>query len=678
MKITNKKTGLILLGLTPLLSLSQGVQAQQPKITVAPNVQVSIARAQEDHGEVLVAADPSDPNRLVGCSMIFPDPLQRRWSDGITYFSDDGGAHWAPSLFVDSGVMGTGDPACGFGTGGKAYSVYLQPAVKPEMDDVLVYRSANGGKTWDPPSHIDWVDREYITIDTTTGKYSGRIYINGTGHDDLMEQTLEKANKGDEEGRAIPIGISIQSSRDGGSNFAPPQKHLSAPPHWTLGMGNGVVLSDGTYVAVFGEQRELAKVGDKPPYHSSNSWLKVITSTDGGESYNPATVVSDWYMNYGEIGTTSSIVPVIAVDSSTGPFRDRLYVVWPDFRSGRGEILLSYSTDKGKTWSKPRVVNDDRAWPAPARGPDDVMPVVAVNKNGVVGIMWYDRRDNPHNYGWWVRFAVSSDGGETIGPSVRVSTAAASIRLEDPIKLGGTSMGGGKPNAREKGGNLHASFGFGTMFSFNGGHTAGMAADAGGQFHPFWIDNRTGVEQIWTASVSVDGSAVVNGSKELEKLTDVSDKVTLDFKNSRFDRATGMVSIDAYLGNTSDVTLRQPILLRVLSVDSKIGKPTIENASNHEPGPGAVWDFSDSVANKDVGLVRGEVSKPKQLNFRLTEMRWQADSPSAEDLKQFVSFEAKAFAPKPDEAKAALSKSTRKKMVVGLSNRQSCAACTFR
>lgn len=98
MKITNKKTGLILLGLTPLLSLSQGVQAQQPKITVAPNVQVSIARAQEDHGEVLVAADPSDPNRLVGCSMIFPDPLQRRWSDGITYFSDDGGAHWAPSL----------------------------------------------------------------------------------------------------------------------------------------------------------------------------------------------------------------------------------------------------------------------------------------------------------------------------------------------------------------------------------------------------------------------------------------------------------------------------------------------------------------------------------------------------------------------------------------------------
>jgi hypothetical protein len=657
MRITSNGVGLILFCVLALLFSSPTSQAQTPKITVGPNVQVSSARAQENHGEVLVAADPSDPNRLIGCSMIFPDPLQRRWSDGITYFSDDGGIHWTPSLYVDSGAMGTGDPACGFGPSGKAYSVYLQPAAKPEMDDVLVYRSANGGKTWAPPSHIDWIDREYITVDTTGGKHNGRIYINGTGLAGLLEHSLEEAmGGGGEGGRAIPIGISIQSSSDGGSTFRPPTKHLTAPPHWILGMGNGVVLSDGTYVAVFGEQRDQAKLAEKPPYSAPNSWLNVITSADGGETYTPATVVSDWYMNYGEIGSTSSIVPVIGVDNSPGPFRDRLYIVWPDFRSGRGQILLSYSTDKGKKWSKPRVVNDDRAWLAPAKGPDDVMPVVAVNKNGVVGIMWYDRRDNPQNYGWWVRFATSNDGGETIGPSVRVSTAPASIRLQDQMKLEGFSRGGGKPQSREKGGNLQANIGFGTMFTFNGGHTAGMAADAGGHFHPFWIDNRTGVEQIWTASVSVDGAAVVNGAKELETLADVTDKVTLDFRNSEFDRATGAVSMDAYLGNTSDATMHEPILLRILSVDSKIGKPTIENANNHEPGPGAVWDFSDAVANKNIGLAAGEVSKPIRLNFRLTDVRWQSDSPSADDLKQFISFEAKALGPKSEENKALPSK----------------------
>jgi hypothetical protein len=42
---------------------------------------------------------------------------------------------------------------------------------------------------------------------------------------------------------------------------------------------------------------------------------------------------------------------------------------------------------------------------------------------------------------------------------------------------------------------------------FNSGDTAGLAADAGGTFHPVWIDNRTGTHQVWTASVGVRGAA---------------------------------------------------------------------------------------------------------------------------------------------------------------------------
>ena len=647
--ITRSKAGFVRWCIAPLLLYSATLQAQQAKITVGPNVQVSIAHAQENHGETLVAADPSDPNRLIGCSMIFPDPLKRRWSDGITYFSDDGGAHWIPSLYASVGEAGAGDPACGFGPKGKAYSAILAPPLKSEADDLVIYRSDDGGKTWGEPFFLDsHIDREYITVDTAGRKYKGRVYINGTCSSRLIDRERTATDPASTE-----IGISVQRSVDGGASFKTPLRHFSTPPHYVLGMGNGVVLSDDTYVAVFGERRDSAEVMDKPPYNSPNSWLKVITSEDGGESFTPATIVSDWYMNYGEIGSTSSIVPVIAVDSSTSPFRDRLYAVWPDFRSGRGEILLSYSADKGKKWSKPRVVNDDRAWLAPARGPDDVMPVVAVNKDGVVGVMWYDRRDNPHNYGWWVRFAASLDGGETIGSSVPVSTAPASIRLQDPIKLEGVSLGGGKPRGwYEEAGNLQVQAGLGTMFSFNGGHTAGMAADAGGYFHPFWIDNRTGVEQIWTASVSVDGAAVVNGSKELEALADVTDKVTLDFKNGKFDRASGTLSIDAYLGNTSDVMLHPPILVRVLSVDSKIGKPTVENANNHEPGAGAVWDFSKEIRDKDTGFAPAEVSAPKRLTFRLSDIHWGADPPSAEDLSKFISFEAKVLAPKQVEKMA--------------------------
>ncbi len=621
-------------------------RAQQPTIAVGPNVQVSLARAHEAHGEVLMDADPTHPDDLIGCSMIFPDPLTRRLSGGITYVSSDGGAHWKPTLYVGSGKMGSGDPACGFGPDGKAYSVYLQPAVKPEMDDVLVYRSDNEGDTWNSPTHIDWIDREYITIDTTGGKYNGRIYINGTGSAAPMDFPLTDYLHDQ-------TGISIQRSLDGGASFKPPFKRLAPLPSWVLGMGNGVVLSDGTYIAVFGEQRDRVHIADKPPYSAPNSWLKYIESTDGGDSYGNAGTIGDWYMDYGDIGTTSSIVPVIAVDRSHGPFRDRLYVVWPDYRSGRGQILLSYSSNKGKTWSAPHVVDDDHAWPPPSKGPDDVMPVVAVNREGIVGVMWYDRRDNPRNFGWWVRFAASNDGGETFSPSGRVSTAPATINLQGQIGLVGSSSGGGKPYSREKGGDIHASIGIGPIFSFNGGHTAGMAADAAGRFHPFWIDNRTGVAQVWTAAVSVAGAAMVNGSSDLANLSDVTDKVTLDFKNCQFDRAAGTVSVDAYLGNTSDVALKTPLVVRVLSLDSGMGAAAVANAGNGESGPGAAWDFSQDLPHRDEGLAPGEVSAPKRLVFRLGGIRWEHDPPSATELENFIHFEAKVLAPKPIEQRPA-------------------------
>ena len=40
---------------------------------------------------------------------------------------------------------------------------------------------------------------------------------------------------------------------------------------------------------------------------------------------------------------------------------------------------------------------------------------------------------------------------------------------------------------------------------FNGGDTAGLAADADGVFHALWIDSRTGVHQMWTATIAVRG-----------------------------------------------------------------------------------------------------------------------------------------------------------------------------
>jgi hypothetical protein len=102
------------------------------------------------------------------------------------------------------------------------------------------------------------------------------------------------------------------------------------------------------------------------------------------------------------------------------------------------------------------------------------MATVAVNNDGTVGVLWYDRREFPAGDGYRPRFAASRDGGAQWSTSVAVSTA---------------------PNA--------AAAQRGDGYMPNGGDTAGLAAASDGRFHALWIDNRTGVQQVWTAVITV-------------------------------------------------------------------------------------------------------------------------------------------------------------------------------
>jgi hypothetical protein len=53
------------------LSPANGEPASStPRITVGHNVQVSKARGQAIHNEVLLAADPRNPAHLLGCSKL--------------------------------------------------------------------------------------------------------------------------------------------------------------------------------------------------------------------------------------------------------------------------------------------------------------------------------------------------------------------------------------------------------------------------------------------------------------------------------------------------------------------------------------------------------------------------------------------------------------------------------
>src|ERR1051325_2793091 len=139
---------------------------------------------------------------------------------------------------------------------------------------------------------------------------------------------------------------------------------------------------------------------------------------------SPITIGDAWLDWYPWKPLTASDLPSTAIDRGSRYFKDRTYVTWADRRSGRDQIFFTFSSDKGQHWASPRIISDDSATVRGASAPDHLQPSVAVNKDGVVGVAWLDRRQSKDNIGWRARFRASLDGGETWLPSVPVAEQA--------------------------------------------------------------------------------------------------------------------------------------------------------------------------------------------------------------------------------------------------------------
>jgi hypothetical protein len=335
--------------------------------------------------------------------------------------------------------------------------------------------------------------------------------------------------------------------------------------------------------------------------NTSRIRLVVVRSLDGGDTFEREAKVADL--------KEVTIIPTLAADPGSAAFKDRVYVVWRDSIKGRPRILLSASADAGRSWSSPRFVDD--SWPrADGTGPDVVMPVVRVNRNGVVGVSWYDKRDVPGNTGWDHRFAASLDGGETFTPSVRVSEKSS---LSTGKELAWVVQSGEKQGTKEGVAVSYDPVSLGTPYR----DTNGMAMGADGTFHPIWVDLRTGTSQIWTAAVQVQGVVARNGAPELSNSVDVSEKVAIDVSQVALDRRTGIMTGVYRVRNTSDDTLRGPLNLRLISLEGGVGAVSIRGADNSVSGVGAVWDFTPLIG--DATLAPGELSKGRTLTLMLTD-----------------------------------------------------------
>jgi hypothetical protein len=234
-----------------------------------------------------------------------------------------------------------------------------------------------------------------------------------------------------------------------------------------------------------------------------------------------------------------------------------------------------------------------------------------VNKAGVVLVTWYDRRDAKDDLGWQLRAAASLDGGETFSASVPVTDAVTSFTPATPWHVIGTGSIDKTHSIVSVGISLDPFF-------TAAGHTTGIAVDADGTFHPTWHSNQTGVMQLWTASIKVDGVGLKNGAADLADLDDVSKSVTLQISRTSLDRATGRIALTAQLKNLSSDTVTGPLRVRVLTLESQLGVAEITNADNGEHGTGAVWDFSNTIHGP---LAPMQMSDAKSFTFHVSELR---------------------------------------------------------
>ena len=210
-----------------LLAIAATLDAQQvPRVRVAPNVLVSRDPAV-GHAELWVAAHQTDADRLVGMATTIRDVGSKVMLE--LYASADGGQTWTSAIPAHQLAKGGGDPIVGFSAQGTALGVALGDR------GMWVYRSEDGGVTWDAGRRAGNGDHERLGVDYSAGPFAGRMYL--------------AAEVGD--GRPTPDSIkravNVWRSQDDGRTWIGPVTVAREPLHG-IAVNAMNVLSDGTVV----------------------------------------------------------------------------------------------------------------------------------------------------------------------------------------------------------------------------------------------------------------------------------------------------------------------------------------------------------------------------------------------------------------------------------------------
>jgi hypothetical protein len=176
-----------------------------------------------------------------------------------------------------------------------------------------------------------------------------------------------------------------------------------------------------------------------------------------------------------------------------------------------------------------------------------------------------------------------------IGTPVTVSSAWSS--LDDPANYAFHPTIDSPRRADD--GSIEFSFDTTLGRAPDGGDFMGLAADALGTFHPFWIDMRTGTFQAWTSAVRVGQQTTEAHAGETD--SELNRQLRAVFDPTSYDSPTGTETIPVRFQNISDRPVCSPLFAVVEDTEKTPHQtPRILNAENDKDWAGAYFDYSSA------------------------------------------------------------------------------------
>lgn len=393
--------------------------------------------------EVFSVNHPVDPDIIfVSANTIVFNPFFI--SEGV-YITINGGIHWFGSDTCKGApiTLHGGDPGITINNNGTF--ILTRRGFSPGL---YSHYSTDNGITWSNQKTItnDDLERATMTSDVhPSSAYLGRSYAAWVKF-------------------APPFPINFAYTDDGGLTWSSPAQ-INNP----LQRSAGGDISMGPDAKVFVCWAGVTSIS---PF--TEDFVGFAFTTNGGTNWQVTENAFDMNGINGILTQKANIrvngLPNIAIDTTGGARNGWVYIITTQRNLAPAgsdpDVILNRSTDGGQSWSAGIRVNQD----ALNNGKIQYFPAVHVDKTGGLNVIFYDDRNTTSDSSG-VFLARSEDGGTTW------KEFEISDKNFKPIPIGGLGQG-------YQGDNISIT-------------------SANNKLWPFWMDNRTGIYQIWTVPIDL-------------------------------------------------------------------------------------------------------------------------------------------------------------------------------